>query len=268
MRLCQAALVVPSGARTGHTPGAFSRGAHTMRVMGKLPRVLIVEDNPEISYVIELALSDARLDVRVVGDGNRALAEAQAWEPEVVLLDLNIPGPDGVEVCRRLRQFSDAYVLMLTGRADEVDKLIGLSVGADDYLTKPFSPRELAARVQALLRRPHGLASPHTPVAGARRSLGSVEIDLSTREVRVGADPVTLTKIEFDLLAALAENVGHVRTRDQLRRQVWGQSWLADEHAVDVHMSNLRRKLDTAGAVDTITTVRGVGYRIGPGRSR
>jgi DNA-binding response OmpR family regulator len=271
MRLCQAALVVPSGARTGHPTGALSGGLRTMRVMGKLPRVLIVEDSPEISYVIELALSDARLDVRVVGDGNRALAEAQVWEPEVVLLDLNIPGPDGVEVCRRLRQFSDAYVLMLTGRADEVDKLIGLSVGADDYLTKPFSPRELAARVQAMLRRPHGLASPHqdtTLVAGARRSLGSVEIDLSAREVRVGADAVALTKIEFDLLAALAENVGHVLTRDQLRQQVWGQSWLADEHAVDVHISNLRRKLGTAGAVDTITTVRGIGYRIGPGRSR
>jgi DNA-binding response OmpR family regulator len=242
-----------------------------MRVMGTLPRVLIVEDSPEISYVIELALSDARLDVRVVGDGNRALAEAQVWAPEVVLLDLNIPGPDGVEVCRRLRQFSDAYVLMLTGRADEVDKLIGLSVGADDYLTKPFSPRELAARVQALLRRPRGLTSPHqdtTLVAGERRSPGSVELDLATREVRVGGAPVALTKIEFDLLSALAENVRRVRTRDQLREQVWGESWLADEHAVDVHISNLRRKLGAAGAVDVITTVRGIGYRIGPGRKR
>jgi DNA-binding response OmpR family regulator len=126
--------------------------------MSPLVRILVVEDNPEISYVIELALADPRLEVRVVGDGDRALAEAREWVPEVVVLDLNIPGPDGLEVCRRLRRFSDAYVIMLTGRAEEVDKLIGLSVGADDYLTKPFSPRELLARVQAMLRRPRDRA--------------------------------------------------------------------------------------------------------------
>jgi DNA-binding response OmpR family regulator len=235
--------------------------------MGKPAKVLIVEDNPEISYVIELALADARLDVRTVDDGNRALAEARTWMPDVVLLDLNIPGPDGFEVCRQLRHFSDAYVLILTGRAEEMDKLVGLSVGADDYLTKPFSPRELAARVQAMLRRPRDMA--HTPEHEAapgdgRRALGLVEIDVASREVRAGGELIVLTKIEFDLLAALAGNVRKVHTRDQLREQVWGESWLADEHAVDVHMSNLRRKLGAAGAAELITTVRGVGYRITP----
>ncbi|MCO1653869.1 response regulator transcription factor [Pseudonocardia humida] len=231
-------------------------------------RVLIVEDDVEISYLIELALADAHLDVRTVGHGDQALSEVHDWAPDVVLLDLSIPGPDGLEVCRRLRQFSDAYVLMLTGRADEVDKVIGLSIGADDYLTKPFSPRELAARVQAMLRRPHEL-----PQAGQRRGRGqqpdghpsgSLEIDVAAREVRVRGTLIALTKIEFDLLAALAEDERQVRTRDQLRERVWGGAWLADEHAVDVHMSNLRRKLAAAGEGQTITTVRGVGYRITP----
>ncbi|MCS7479444.1 response regulator transcription factor [Umezawaea endophytica] len=222
-------------------------------------KILVVEDNPEISYLIELALVEARLDVRAVGDGDGALAAAQDWEPDVVLLDLGIPGPDGVEVCRRLRRFSNAYVLMLTGRAEEVDKLIGLSVGADDYLTKPFSPRELLARVQAMLRRPRDLAG------SAVVETGLVAMDLAAREVRVAGEVVGLTKIEFDLLAALMEDVRQVHTRDQLRERVWGGSRLADDHAVDVHMSNLRRKLSATGEAGMITTVRGVGYRYVPG---
>jgi DNA-binding response OmpR family regulator len=238
--------------------------------MSQSARILVVEDNPEISYVIELALADARLEVRAVHDGNRALVEAREWAPEVVLLDLNLPGLDGLEVCRRLRQFSTAYVIMVTGRAEEVDKLIGLSVGADDYLTKPFSPRELVARVQAMLRRPRELVPARQdrhPGAGDQRTVGPVVIDLDAREVRVGGRLIALTKIEFDLLVALTENVRQVRTRDQLRERVWGDAWLADDHAVDVHMSNLRRKLSAAGEAGVITTVRGVGYRIAP-RSR
>ncbi|PRY45129.1 DNA-binding response OmpR family regulator [Umezawaea tangerina] len=218
-------------------------------------KVLVVEDNPDVSQLIGMALSAARLDVRSVDDGDRALAAALDWAPDVVLLDLGIPGPDGIEVCRRLRRFSNAYVLILTARAEEVDKLIGLSVGADDYLTKPFSPRELLARVQAMLRRPRELAAPPPSAAGA------LEIDREAREVRVAGEPVPLTKIEFDLLAALTENARQVHTRDQLRERVWGGSWLADDHAVDVHMSNLRRKLGATGEDGLITTVRGVGYR-------
>ncbi len=229
------------------------------------PKVLIVEDNPDITVMIELSLVDAQLDLRTVDDGDRALAVARDWAPDLVLLDLNIPGPDGFEVCRRLRTYSDVYVIMLTGRTEEVDKLAGLSVGADDYVTKPFSPRELAARVEAVLRRPRGAAN----AAGTNeQNLGSVTIDLSAREVRVDGSLVELTKIEFDLLAALTENVRQVRTRDQLRERVWGGAWLADEHAIDVHMSNLRRKLRAGGQDEVITTVRGIGYRFGPPRRR
>jgi DNA-binding response OmpR family regulator len=233
-------------------------------------KVLVVEDEAEIGYLIELALADAQLDVRTVADGDRALAQAREWLPDVVLLDVNIPGPDGFEVCRQLRLFSDAYVIMLTGRADEVDKLVGLSVGADDYLTKPFSPRELVARVQAMLRRPHDLAHARAE-SGAqsasnngKRTLGPVEIDLGSRQVWARGELIGLTKLEFDLLVVLTDNVRQVLTRDQLRERVWGGSWLADEHAVDVHMSNLRRKLSEAGEDEMITTVRGVGYRITP----
>lgn len=235
----------------------------TMRGERTPPKVLIVEDNPDITVMIELSLVDAKLDLRTVDDGDRALAVARDWTPDLVLLDLNIPGPDGFEVCQRLRTYSDVYVIMLTGRTDEVDMLAGLSAGADDYVIKPFSPRELAARVEAVLRRPHDLAH----AAGSnQRTLGSIDIDLSAREVRVDGSLIELTKIEFDLLAALTENVRQVRTRDQLRERVWGGSWLADEHAVDVHMSNLRRKLRAGGQDEMITTVRGIGYRFGPPR--
>jgi DNA-binding response OmpR family regulator len=240
---------------------ALRREVSTIGWMSEPAKVLVVEDDPDTRRVIELALGVIRLDVRAVGDGDRALAAAQGWKPDVVLLDLGIPGPDGLEVCRRLRRFSNAYVLMLTGRAEEVDKLIGLSVGADDYVTKPFSPQELIARVQAMLRRPRELtaADPRD-----RQPERLVEIDRDAREVRVGGEPVTLTKIEFDLLVALTENVRQVHTRDQLRERVWGGSGLADDHTVDVHMSNLRRKLGAACHGRMIITVRGVGYRFIP----
>jgi DNA-binding response OmpR family regulator len=231
----------------------------TMKKVSKPAKILVVEDDPEIRFVIESAFAAARVQVRGVGDGDEALTAARDWGPDVVLLDLSIPGPDGVEVCRRLRRFSNAYVLMLTGRGEEVDKLIGLSVGADDYLTKPFSPRELVARVQAMLRRPRDLAGTRV-----QRPAGQVEIDRDIREVRVDGKPVGLTKIEFDLLIALTDNMRQVHTRDQLREQVWGGAWLADDHAVDVHMSNLRHKLGAAGRGGMIATVRGVGYRFVP----
>ncbi|MGM1059152.1 response regulator transcription factor [Saccharothrix sp. Mg75] len=224
-------------------------------------KVMVVEDTPEIRLVVELALFDALFDVRAAEDGDTALALARSWDPDVVVLDLNIPGPDGLEVCRRLRHFSTAYVIVLTARADEVDKLVGLSAGADDYLTKPFSPRELVARVHAVLRRPRTAPEPAAPPAD-RRVLGPVEVDLDAREVVVGGTRVPTTRIEFELLAAIAEHPRQVRTREQLRRRAWGEDWLADDHAVDVHLSNLRRKLAAAGARDVITTVRGVGYRV------
>ncbi|MEU4745102.1 response regulator transcription factor [Actinosynnema sp. NPDC023658] len=224
-------------------------------------KVLVVEDTPEIALVIELALRDAVFAVRTTAHGDTGLVEARDWVPDVVVLDLNIPGPDGLEVCRRLRHFSTAYVLILTARADEVDKLVGLSAGADDYLTKPFSPRELVARVHVLLRRPRTAPVVAAPPAN-RRVLGPVVVDFDAREVLVDGSLVRTTRIEFELLAAIAEHPNRVRTREQLRRRAWGEEWLADDHAVDVHLSNLRRKLAAAGAGNVIATVRGVGYRI------
>ncbi|WP_410575485.1 response regulator transcription factor [Amycolatopsis sp. cmx-4-61] len=227
-----------------------------------MAKVLVVEDTDSIREVVVLALDDACFDVRTAADGDHALAELQAWDPDVVVLDLNIPGPDGLEVCRRLRSFSQAYVVMLTAKSDEVDKLVGLASGADDYLTKPFSPRELVARIQAMLRRPRSRGTPE-PASG--RVVGPVRIDVEARDVTVGGEHVELTRIEFDLLDALTENVRAVSSRDALRRRAWGESWRADDHAVDVHLSNLRRKLAAAGAPGFIATVRGIGYRIDRG---
>ncbi|NKE60444.1 response regulator transcription factor [Lentzea sp. PSKA42] len=225
-------------------------------------KVLVVEDDLEICHLIELVLAAAHLDVRAVGDGETALVVAQAWVPDVMLLDLDIPATDGFEVCRQLRTFSNAYVVMLTARTEDSDKVIGFSTGADDYLTKPFSPPELVARVHAMLRRPRDLVK--TSPVRVEQALGLLEIDVDAHEVRVAGDRVLLTKIEFDLLATLTENVRQVLTRDQLRERVWGGSRRADDHTVDVHMSNLRRKISATGHGGMITTVRGVGYRFIP----
>ena len=185
--------------------------------------------------------------------------------PDVVVLDVGLPGLDGVEVCRQLRTFSDCYVIMLTARADEIDKLIGLSVGADDYVTKPFSPRELVARVHAVLRRPRG-----APTGGAQAEafrFGSLSVDVAAREVRSDGTLVDLTRTEFDVLATLAARPRLVFTRRQLIDAIWGETWVGDEHLVDVHIGHLRRKLgDDPDAGRFVRTVRGVGYRMGEGR--
>jgi DNA-binding response OmpR family regulator len=181
----------------------------------------------------------------------------------VILLDLMLPGIDGIEVCRRIRAFSDAYVLMLTARAEEIDKLIGLSVGADDYVTKPFSPRELVARVQALLRRPRPGASSRDAVL----RIGDVILDQDAHEARRAGTVLELTPIEFALLAALAESPNVAFSRRRLIDHVWGETWVGDEHVVDVHVANLRTKLgDDAHTGRYVRTVRGVGYRVGQGR--
>jgi DNA-binding response OmpR family regulator len=223
-------------------------------------RVLVVEDVEEIADVVVAMLRASEYEVEVAADGERGLARALEWEPDVVVLDLSLPGMDGLEVCRRLRAAGQVcYVLMLTARQDEVDRVVGLSVGADDYITKPFSPRELSARVQAMLRRPR-IAAP--PARDGNRRLGPVRLDSFAREVSVDGSVVSLTRTEYDILALLAENPRRVVTRAQLRARVWGEDWRADDHAVDVHLSNLRRKLARAGASEVIRTVRGVGYRI------
>jgi DNA-binding response OmpR family regulator len=179
------------------------------------------------------------------------------YRPDVVVLDVMLPGFDGIEVLRRIRATSDAYVLMLTARTEETDRLVGLAVGADDYVTKPFSPRELTARVKTLLRRPH--------MAGAgpsRQDFGRLSVDGERREVRVDEQPIDLSALEFDLLSALCAKPGQVLSRRQLLERVWGFDYFGDERVVDVHIRNLRRVLgDDADAPNWIATVRGVGYK-------
>jgi DNA-binding response OmpR family regulator len=198
-------------------------------------------------------------------DGPTAVAAARERRPDVVVLDLGLPGLDGIEVCRQLRTFTDCYIIMLTARADEVDKLIGLGVGADDYVTKPFSPRELVARVRVMMRRPRTDVNPAGQQEPAR-TFGSLSIDVSAREVSVDGGVVELTRTEFDLLAALSARPRMAFGRRQLIEAVWGTDWIGDEHLVDVHIGHLRRKLaDDPAEPRFIRTVRGVGYRMGEG---
>jgi DNA-binding response OmpR family regulator len=222
-------------------------------------RALVVDDAAELRELVGSVLRSEGFVVELAADGPRALEAARSFVPDVVVLDIGLPGMDGIEVCRSLRTFSDAYVVMLTGREDEVDKLVGLSVGADDYVTKPFSPRELVARIRAMLRRPRTVA----PTAGSTRRVGALEVDPAAREARLGGAVVELTRIEFDLLDALSERPRRALTRGQLLERVWGPNWFGDDHVVDVHMSKLRQKLgDDARAPRYIRTVRGVGYRL------
>jgi len=222
-------------------------------------RVLLVDDAPELLELLRGPLRGEGFDVSTAGDGESALELARSFDPHVVVLDLVLPGIDGLEVCRRLRQASDAYVLMLTSKSEEIDKLVGLTAGADDYMTKPFSAKELVARLRAMLRRPRELSG---GTAGPR-VFGELAIDAESREVSVSGNLVELTRIEFDLLASLASRPKVVFTRQQLLEKVWGPDWYGDEHLVDVHIAELRRKLgDDPKNPRYVRTVRGVGYRM------
>ncbi|GEE03566.1 putative sensory transduction protein [Gordonia spumicola] len=230
---------------------------------------MVVEDEPDLASLVTSYLERDGFDVTTVGDGMRAVDRARDVDPDVMVLDLGLPGLDGVEVCRRVREFSDAYVVILTARSDEVDTLIGLSVGADDYMTKPFSPRELSARIQARIRRPRGgLGGPAARTAPRElRTLGDLTIDVAAREVTVADEPVHLTRTEFDVLAVLSADPGVVVTRSALIDAVWRTGWKGADHLVDVHVGHLRRKLgDDASNPRYVVTVRGVGYRMGDGR--
>ncbi len=230
---------------------------------------MVVEDEVALAEVLGSYLEREGFEVHLSHDGQAAVASAREVDPDIVVLDLGLPGLDGIEVCRQLRTFSDAYVVMLTARDDEVDKLIGLSVGADDYMTKPFSPRELVARVHALLRRPRhtqplGTTADDGPVL---RAFGPLSLDPLGRDVWLDGEPVSLTRTEFDLLAALSEHPRLAFSRRQLIDRVWGPSWVGDEHLVDVHIGHLRHKLnDEAATSKFVRTVRGVGYRMGTGQ--
>jgi two-component system sensor histidine kinase BaeS len=202
-------------------------------------RVLVVEDDPLLAQLVVKYLEREDFTVEYAPDGVEAVTRARNFTPDVVILDIGLPRLDGLEVARQLRQFSDCYIVMLTARDDEVDKLVGLAVGADDYLTKPFSHRELVARVKAMLRRPH---HPDGPDDNAL-SVGPLRVDRAAREIHLDAQPVSLTPTEFDLLATLAANPRTVLSRRQLIDAVWGTGWGGDERMVDVHIRNLRRKL-------------------------
>ena len=222
--------------------------------------VLVVEDEASIASFVALYLKNAGYEVRTVSSGREALAAAERDEPALIVLDLMLPDIDGIEICRRIRQKSDTPILMLTARDEDVDKIIGLEVGADDYMTKPFNPRELVARVKSILRRA-------TPERKERQSEtiqhGDLLVDAGRREVRVGSQEVQLAPKEFDLLWELLDHRGLVLTRDQLLERVWGYTFAGDTRTVDVHVRQLRRKL---GDASPIVTVWGVGYKVGPAR--
>jgi DNA-binding response OmpR family regulator len=233
-------------------------------------RVLVVDDEPPIIELVSGYLAREGFAVISAADGPSALDAVRAHDPTVVILDVMLPGLDGIEVCRQMRTFSDAYVLMLTARGEEIDRIVGLTVGADDYLVKPFSPRELVARVKAMLRRPRpNPASEPTertaPAAPAAAPAG-LELDAARRSVHVDGQPVELTALEFNVLAVLAREPGVVVSRQALLDAAWGPEYVADDHLVDVHIANLRRKLaDDPAKPRFVETVRGVGYRLREG---
>jgi DNA-binding response OmpR family regulator len=222
--------------------------------------ILVVEDESSIASFVSLYLKNAGYSVRTAATGTEALTQAATGEASLIILDLMLPDIDGIEVCRRIRKTSDVPILMLTARDEDVDKIIGLEVGADDYLTKPFNPRELVARVKSILRR----ATPERrQLESAQLRHGDLTIDAGRREVRVGAQEIQLAPKEFDLLWELLDHKGLVLTRDQLLERVWGYTFAGDTRTVDVHVRQLRRKL---GDASPIVTVWGVGYKVAPTR--
>ncbi|KAA0111270.1 response regulator transcription factor [Mycolicibacterium sp. P1-5] len=230
-------------------------------------RALVVDDEVSLAGVVANYLKHDMFEVQLAHDGHHALELAREFDPDVVILDIGLPGIDGIEVCRQLRIFSDAYVVMLTARDSEIDTVVGLSVGADDYVTKPFSPRELVARVRAMLRRPRRSSPAQDAVArNAPRRFGALVINVDSREASIDDARIMLTRTEFDVLALLSAHPGMVMSRQQILESVWGGAWVGADNIVDVHVGHLRRKLgDSTSTPRFVMTVRGVGYRMGTG---
>ena len=229
-------------------------------------RALVIEDAADISLLVCATLRQAGFDTSAATTGAQGLRMASALQPDLVTLDLTLPDIDGIEVCRRLRSATNAYVIMLTARREETDRLVGLEMGADDYMIKPFSPRELSARVAAMFRRPR-LAEPGADQAQAPvLRFGELAVDQESHEVTLAGEPVPLTRTEFALLVAFMSRPRRVWERETLARHVWQTDWPGNDHVIDVHVANLRRKLgDTAQQSHWVLTVRGVGYRFGAG---
>lgn len=234
-------------------------------------RALVVEDDEDIRALIEFTLQTQGFAVTAVESGLAGVEAVRETRPDLVTLDLGLPGIDGIEACRRIREISDAYVVMITARDDEIDRLLGLETGADDFISKPFSARELKARVNAMFRRPR--TGNGSPMATAERpdltddhevlEHGALRVDVDGRRAFRDGTELELTRTEFDLLAELIRTPARVWSREALLRSVWGTEWASDTHLVEVHIGNLRRKLgENRDGVRFIRTVRGVGYRM------
>jgi len=222
-------------------------------------RILIVEDEPAISEAVEYALRAEGFEVEAVDDGNTALTQARARAYDLLVLDLMLPGLSGVEVCRQLRDENPVPILMLTAKDAEVDRVLGLEVGADDYVTKPFSVPELVARVRALLRR----RELDTRQAIAKLRVGGLELDLAKHQARLNGEQIPLTAFELKLLTLLAGEPERVFSRGEIMRHLWDSSYVGDERACDLHVSNIRRKIERDPArPERVVTVRGSGYKL------
>jgi len=221
-----------------------------------MDKILIVDDEVTILHLVASYLKAEGYDVYTAQDGMHALRAVKTYKPDLIILDIMLPGMDGLDVLGHIRHDSDAYVILLTARTEEIDKIVGLSVGADDYVTKPFSPRELTARVKAALRRLR--KDDEVDSRGEVLSYKQIKIDPNSHQVLVNGKSIELTPLEFNLLAALAQNHGRVLTREILLEKVWGYEFLGNTRVVDVHMGHLRQKL----GIPAIKTVRGLGYRL------
>ena len=225
-------------------------------------RVLVVDDDPGILDVVSFALRQEGFEVDEAADGAAALAEAAARPYDVIVLDVMLPGPSGIDVCRRIRSESSVPIVMLTAKDAELDRVLGLELGADDYVTKPFSTAELVSRVRSILRRRE---LDRAESGSTVRQVGGLKIDFPRHQVLVDGEPVHLTLSEFKLLALLAKEPDRVFTRRQIMQHLWESDYVGDQHACDVHISNLRRKLERDPAYpERIVTVRGVGYKLVP----
>lgn len=254
----------------GHPQWHHASMATTGTDSGPERRALVVEDDEDIRALIEFTLQTQGFDVTAVDSGLAGVEAVRETKPDLVTLDLGLPGIDGIEACRRIREISDAYVVMITARHDEIDRLLGLETGADDFIAKPFSARELKARVNAMFRRPRTAGGAPVPAeAGAATDdheileHAGLRVDVDGRRAFRDGDELELTRTEFDLLTELMRTPARVWSREALLRSVWGTEWASDTHLVEVHIGNLRRKLgEVRGGPRYIRTVRGVGYRM------
>lgn len=225
-----------------------------------MPSILVVDDEESIRNIVQAYLEAENFTVHIAADGLQGLARFRRYQPDVVILDIMLPGMDGLEVLQHIRRESEAYVILLTAKSEEMDRVIGLTVGADDYLTKPFSPRELVARVKTILRRNRSHQADNTPIEVY--TFTHIVLDNTRHKLTRDGVEIELTPLEFDVLKVLVQHAGRVLSREQLLEQVWGQNFYGEARVVDVHIGHIRQKLETDPAnPQFLTTVRGIGYR-------